>query len=171
MKPFFSINRMIIAKKGFTLIEIIVATAISAIIMASATSIFIVMYNAYESSKNQADAQNLCVLTTQKIADTVRYSNSVEISDTNSGDGIYYDTTNSTMHIGKDAFMKDAFGKYYVVLNFSDENVGKDNLLGIKIYIKSKNQMKTYYSMNSDIYLPNGKISPAGSSGCAVRFS
>lgn len=155
-------------KKGLTLLELTVTIAIMTIIMGSVVTMIILMYKSYDSASNQSQAQNLCVLTTQKIADTLRYENTVKVTGSASGDGIYYDAANSGIHMGSTVFMKGAFKSYKVEFTFVKN---KDNLLDITMTVKSKDGRNTYYTMKTDVYLFNGKIGTDGSGSSAVQYS
>ena len=154
--------------KGLTLIELTVTISIAAIIMGSIVTIVVIMYKSFDSDGNNVQAQNLCVMTMQKITDTLRYADTVTISDIESGNGIYYDKSADGIHMGNDVFLAGGFKGYAVDFKFSKE---KDNLLAISMCVKSKNGKTKYYTLTSKVYLMNGKIENEGTGNSSVQYT
>lgn len=153
---------------GLTLLEITVTISIAVIIMGAVTTLIMILYKSFESGGKNAQAQNLCVMTTQKIADTLRYADTVTISGNESGEGIYYDKPSDGIHLGNDVFLKGEFKGYSVDFKFSNE---KDNLLGISMTVKSKDGRTRYYTLTSKVYLLNGRIEAEGTGNDSVKYT
>lgn len=154
--------------KGLTLIETTVTISIVAVIMGAIVTLMIMMYKSFESNTNNVETQNLSVLAMQRIEDTLRYADTVTISDVESGEGIYYDKLAEGIHIGNDVYLKGEFKGYTVDFEFSKE---KDNLLDISMCVKSKNGKTKYYTLTSKVYLLNGKIQKAGTGNSSVHYA
>lgn len=162
------------SRSGFTLIELIVALAVSVIVMTSLISIAVLTYKSCSACEKQSGAQNLAVLTLERIQNSVRYKGTVIIysdpedipsSDTDSS--IYYDPAENGINIGSNTYLKGAFSAYNCVLTFSNSSSAPNNLLEVEITITDK-KGNTLYSTVSSIYLLNGKVS--GTSGKAITF-
>lgn len=158
------------ANSGLTLIELIVASAISVMIMGVAVTILLLLLRSFDTSTKQTQAHNLCVMTVQKIDTTLRYSKTVTISNTDSGDGIYYDPSSNGIHIGSSTYLGQTFKGYKVYFVFSNIDTTKNNLLGIKMTVKSKDGNATYYTLNSKVCLLNGSINSTDT-GDSIQYS
>ncbi len=150
-------------RSGFTLVELIVAMAISTIVMGVIITVTVLMYQSYDANTQQATAQNLAVLTMQKVKDSVRYSPSVAIyDDTTAASGatgtlVYYDSTKNGIDIGSTTYLQGAFKGYTCNFDFSNNDTTHNNLLGITITIND-NKGKPVFSTTGSVYLMNGNV-------------
>jgi prepilin-type N-terminal cleavage/methylation domain-containing protein len=164
-------------RAGFTLIELIVAIAISTIILGAITSIFVLTYKSYDSNTSQADAQNLAALTIEKIQTEVRASNIVymckdssDISGLPFNDDdytytpIYYDATNSGIDIGGNTYLAGTFKNYVCNLTFSSHT---GRLLDLYVNITNSSGA-TIYQTSTSIYLTQDGAQISGLSGNAI---
>ena len=106
---------------GFTLIELVVAIAISTILLGSFTSLFVLTYKTYTLNISQAETQSLAALTVEKIQTEVRTCSSlIMVKDetdipavTTNYDftytPIYYDSINHGINIGSNIYLADTF--------------------------------------------------------------
>lgn len=164
------------SRSGLTLIELIVAIAVSAIVMTSVITIGVLTYRACNASERQSVAQNLAVLTMQKIQNTVRYKGSVKIYPTpddipskDNGTAIYYNAAEDGVTVGRATYLKGTFNTYDCELNFINSASAPGKLLEIQIEVKDKGGNRLYYTASS-IYLMNGYVTGA-SEGSAITCS
>jgi len=166
---------------GFTLIELVVAMAISAILLGSLASVFILTYKSYDANTSQAQAQNLALLTVQKIQSEVRTCSctticktETDISAVPTNDNftytpIYYDSQNHGIDIGGNTYLAGTFKNYGCILNFSC-TAPTANLLNLTVNITDSSG-NTLYSTSTSIYTQYGSISTAVQRGIAIVCS
>ena len=175
------VRRVSAGRSGLTLIELIVAMAVATIVMSAIVGIFIMTYRSYDAGNMHANAQNLAVMTLQKIDNAVRYKNTITIySDKSAVPGtelpVYYDSGSDGIKIGSDTYLQGSFKNYKCVLVFSNDNYSadaedntKNNLLKIDVTI-TDNSGNTLFKTTGSVYLLNGKIDN-NSTGAAVTYS
>lgn len=171
-----AVRKLRACRSGFTLIELIAALAISSIVMTSIVSIAVLTYKICNTNHKQADAQNLAVMTIQKIENTVRYQNSVriykdkaDIDTTEIGSAIYYDDTKKGVNVGSYTYLENYFDPYSCTLTFSNDNTDPGSLLKINIEITDKSG-ETIYTTDTSVCIMNGSVS-GETSGNAITFS
>ncbi len=165
-----ALRRRLKTHAGFTLIELVVAIAISAIILVCFASVFILTYKSFNGNTSAADAQNLAMLTVQKIQSETRNCQTLTIntSQTSNASGtkqLYFDTKNNGISVGGNTYLAETFKNYVCTLTFS--GTGTD-LLGLAIKI-SDNYGHQLYQTSTSVYLNDKEaISGAVSGGYIV---
>lgn len=162
-------------RAGFTLIELIVAIAISTIILGAITNIFVLTYKSYDSNTSQAEAQNLAALTIEKIQTEVRASNIIYMCVNSSYiSGLPFDdddysytpiySANSGIEIGGNTYLAGTFKNYVCNLTFSSHT---GRLLDLYVNITNSSG-DTIYQTSTSIYLAQDGAQISGLSGSAI---
>lgn len=173
-----ALHKRIKPHSGLTLLELIVTIAISTIIMVALTSIVTMTYKSFNMNTNDANAQNLAVLTVQKIQNETRNCTALNIYSYNNATGVttpstapsatllFYDSKNSGISIGGTVYLKGIFKNYNCVLTFTGTGT---ELLGLEVQIYDNNN-KLLYQSSTSIYLNNQKTITVAS-GNAIAFT
>lgn len=165
-------------KKGLTLVEVIVASAVSSILLAGILSIILPTVETVRFNENLAHAKNMSSQLIQQVSNAVQYAKSISIESgtyTPSGgsaaakSAIYqeYDTVDTnllkTMYIKKGQITaNDLLGEgFYDNLKFTityEKAATKADILQMNISVTKKNRSTVVFKTSASIKLYNANV-------------
>ncbi|WMJ22101.1 prepilin-type N-terminal cleavage/methylation domain-containing protein [Paludicola sp. MB14-C6] len=166
-------------KKGFTLVEVVVTSAISSIILIGALSVVMITLNTVAFNSNVANAKNISCQLVEFITNKVKYANSLVIKSGNytnlasptPNNVIYqqYDLVDSSLlrtmiiesgeTMGDDILKKEFFDELTFIITYSETT--QTDVLQMNIVVRKKSNLDLVYSTTSMIKTYNACISDA----------
>ena len=172
-------NRFLTPKKGFTLIEVVLAIAIMLIVIPMVVGSFIIVARSHQSVLQLNDAKDLAYITATAIDNKIINAESIIVSTDESVAGGYSVLSFS----GGDTFLNGVkmfdyphfssqtpgVNKWNVVVTFNAEPLISTVLY--KIDIIDNDNGSTFYSLQSSSFLPNTAPDDfAGTNGTTIKF-
>lgn len=178
MKRLFC-NKRNTAKKGFTLIEVVLAIAITMIVVPMIVGSFIIVARSHQSVLQVNDAKDLAYITAKAIDNKLINANNIIVANDTGIAGGYsvlsFDNGNSYLNGVKmfdyPHFSSETAGlnKWDVVVTFTASPAL--SLVRYRIDIIDNDNFSVFYTLESSSFLPNTSSEDfAGSTGTTIKF-